>query len=824
MENRSLPSKILVVDDEEALRIGVTSFLEDRGYIVFEADNGKSGLEVFTKENPNVILVDLRMPEKSGLEMLKVITDKSPDTPIIVISGAGLVSDALEALHLGAWDYLMKPIPDMMVLDHAIRNSIDRSNLILENRKYREKLEEEVKKRTEELEKVNENLRNEIEIRQKTQERLKESEQMLDSILDTVPDIIYRLDPKGKITFISSAIKKYGYEPENLLGKSILDIIHPDDLLRGNARVDERRTGKRRTHNLEARILPNKASDHHPPSCSDLPVFLIEAEGLYDFDDNKSFFIGTQGIARDITQEKISSAALKESEERFRRLATHAQDIIFRVALPSGLCEFLSPAITEVSGYSMDEIGNDFFKFLEKCIKKTWLKGFYIEWENALAGNPSQVLEYPVISKTGREKWLYHRNFVIYNEKNEPAAIEGIITDLTERKNLEHQLRKAQKMEAIGTLAGGIAHDFNNILSAIIGNTELLKMLIPKDDPLQQKAENIFKASQRARELIMQILAFSKQSDQELGPIRIANIIKETTKLLEASLPKTIEIVQDIEDSKLTALANPTLVHQIVMNLCTNASHAMLETGGQMRISVTEELTPQCPVDIKPPPSNSWIKIEISDTGHGISSDIMEKIFDPYFTTKPKSQGTGLGLSVVHGIVTSLNGFIQVESTIGRGTSFGVLLPMVRIVSDDAKKDRGSLLPETGKERILLVDDETMILQANDEILKKLGYEVISKSDPEEAFKIFHDNPDAFDLILTDMTMPRLTGENLAKKVLTIRPDIPIILTTGYSELISPEKARSIGIKDFLMKPLTIDVLSSSIRKNLKARDEGGSN
>lgn len=357
MENRSLPSKILVVDDEEALRIGVTSFLEDRGYIVFEADNGKSGLEVFTKENPNVILVDLRMPEKSGLEMLKVITDKSPDTPIIVISGAGLVSDALEALHLGAWDYLMKPIPDMMVLDHAIRNSIDRSNLILENRKYREKLEEEVKKRTEELEKVNENLRNEIEIRQKTQERLKESEQMLDSILDTVPDIIYRLDPKGKITFISSAIKKYGYEPENLLGKSILDIIHPDDLLRGNARVDERRTGKRRTHNLEARILPNKASDHHPPSCSDLPVFLIEAEGLYDFDDNKSFFIGTQGIARDITQEKISSAALKESEERFRRLATHAQDIIFRVSLPSGLSEFVSPAITEVSGYSMDEIG-----------------------------------------------------------------------------------------------------------------------------------------------------------------------------------------------------------------------------------------------------------------------------------------------------------------------------------------------------------------------------------------------------------------------------------------------------------------------------------
>lgn len=821
MENPTVTSKILVVDDEEALRIGITSFLEDRGYSVCEADNGRTGIEVFDQENPSVILVDLRMPEKSGLEMLKVITDNSPDTPIIVISGAGLVSDAIEALHLGAWDYLMKPIPDMMVLDHAIKNAIDRANLIKENRKYREHLEEEVKKRTEELEKVNINLRNEIEIRKKTQGKLKESEQMLDSILDTVPDIIYRLDPEGRITFISSAIKKYGYDPDSLLGKYLIDIIHSDEMVKGNVRIDERRTGDRRTHNMEARIIPFGHDFLANSSKSDLPVFLIEAEGLYSFENNQSRFIGTQGIARDITQEKLSSAALKESEERFRRLATHAQDIIFRISLPSGKCEFISPAITEVTGYTAKEINEDFFRLLEKCIRKSWLKNFYIEWQNVLSGNPSPVLEYPIINKLGHEKWLYHRNFIIYNDDHEPVALEGIITDLTERKNLEHQLRKAQKMEAIGTLAGGIAHDFNNILSAIIGNTELLRMLIPEEDPLQAKAINILKASQRARDLIMQILAFSRQSEQELGPLRITNIIKETIKLLEASLPKTIEIKQELSNKNLTVMADPTHIHQIVMNLCTNAHHAMMETGGILKISVQEQTLLSCPYDIKKPKNNKWIRIEISDSGYGINNDIIDKIFDPYFTTKEKSQGTGLGLSVVHGIVTSLDGFIQVESNFGKGTSFLVFLPLIQNEVTEIKKDHKDIVPETGKERILLVDDEPMILQANDEILKKLGYDVVSTEFPEEALRIFEQEPYEFDLVLTDMTMPKLTGENLSKKILTIREDIPIILTTGFSELISPEKARIIGIKDFLMKPLTIDILSSSIRRILKAKDEG---
>lgn len=819
MKNTVKGSKILVVDDEEALRIGVTSFLEDRGYEVCEADNGKTGIEVFDKENPSVILVDLRMPEKSGLDMLKEVTDKSPDTPIIVISGAGLISDAIEALHLGAWDYLMKPIPDMMVLDHAVKNAIDRANLIKENRKYRENLEEEVKKRTAELEKVNISLRREIEIRKKTQDRLTESEQMLDSILDSVPDIIYRLDTDGRITFISNAINKYGYIPEKLTGTFLVDIIHPDDIKKTEFRVDERRTGSRRTHNMEARLTPGGMDIEAGKTV--LPVFLIEAEGLYRNIGNRTEFIGTQGIARDITLEKMASAALKESEERFRRLATHARDIIFRISLPDCKCEFISPAIKDVTGYTAEELNDDFFKLLEKCIRKTWLKNFYIEWQNVISGNPSPVLEYPIINKAGEEKWLYHRNFIIYDKDNEPIALEGIITDLTERKNLEQQLRKAQKMEAIGTLAGGIAHDFNNILSAIIGNTELIRMLISEEDPLQSKTENILKASHRARDLIMQILAFSRQSEKELGPLRITNIVKETIKLLEASLPKTIEIRKDITKKNLTVMADPTQIHQIVMNLCTNAHHAMLETGGTLYISVKEESITSSINDPKKTKTGKWVRLDVSDTGSGIGNEIIDKIFDPYFTTKEKSQGTGLGLSVVHGIVTSLDGFIQVESNTVKGTTFSIFLPLMDRDEDEGRAENNGIIPELGKERILLVDDEPMILQANDEILKKLGYDVVSTENPEFALSMFENDPYAFDLVLTDMTMPKLTGENLARKVMAIRPDIPVILTTGYSELISPEKARGIGIKDFLMKPLTIDLLSSSIRRILRSKDEG---
>lgn len=820
MKNTVDAPKILVVDDEEALRIGVTSFLEDRGYDIYEAENGKAGLEVFEKENPSVILVDLRMPEKSGLEMLREVTAKSPDTPIIVISGAGLISDAIEALHLGAWDYLMKPIPDMMVLDHAIKNALDKASLIKENRRYRENLEEEVRKRTAELEKANSSLRREIEIGKITKDRLAESEQMLDSILDSVPDIIYRLDPDGRIIFISNAIRKYGYSPEDLINTYLVDIIHPDDIKKTEFRVDERRTGKRRTHNMEARIIPAFRDDADDFK-SVIPVFLIEAEGLYKQVRDSVQFIGTQGIARDITLEKIASAALRESEERFRRLATHARDIIFRLSLPSGKCEFMSPAIKDVTGYTTDDLNSDLFKLLEKCIKKTWLKDFYIEWQNLIDGNPSPVLEYPIISKDGQEKWLYHRNFMIRGEKGEPVALEGIITDLTERKNLEQQLRKAQKMEAIGTLAGGIAHDFNNILSAIIGNTELIRMLVSEDDPLQSKTGNILKASHRARDLIMQILAFSRQSEKELGPLRITNIVNETIKLLEASLPKTIEIRKDISKKNLTVMADPTHIHQIVMNLCTNAHHAMLETGGILNIAVKEENCVNFGSDSRKTRPEKWVRLDVEDTGHGINTEIIDKIFDPYFTTKEKSQGTGLGLSVVHGIVTSLDGFIQVRNNPGSGTTFSVFLPLLETPEDEARSEKKDFTPVFGKERILLVDDESMILQANDEILKKLGYEVVSTENPETALLMFEKDPYYFDLVLTDMTMPKLTGENLAKKLMSVRPDIPIILTTGYSELISPEKARGIGIKDFLMKPLTMDLLSSSIRRILRSKDEG---
>ena len=386
-----------------------------------------------------------------------------------------------------------------------------------------------------------------------------------------------------------------------------------------------------------------------------------------------------------------------------------------------------------------------------------------------------------------------------------------------ENVKLQNQLTQAQKMEAIGTLAGGIAHDFNNILGAIIGYTEIASDCIPQESIVNEHLGKVLEASQRAATLVKQILAFSRQANIERILLKPNLIVKEAIKFLRPSLPSTITIRQQIDNGTRSILADPTHAHQILMNLCTNAFHSMEQTGGVLNITLSDcELSPE---DLQHKPEvqpGKFVLLSVSDTGPGIKPEILDKIFDPYFTTKEAGKGTGMGLAIVYGIVASYGGFIACESEIGKGTDFQVYFPAIdqEITSEVKSVD----VAPRGTERILLVDDEKMLAELGKTMLERLGYEITMLTSSLDALNVFHDQPDFFDAVITDQTMPGMTGMELARRLLEIRPDIPIIICTGYSNLINEEQAAAEGIKGFVMKPLSKKVIANLLRKMLDKR------
>ena len=382
--------------------------------------------------------------------------------------------------------------------------------------------------------------------------------------------------------------------------------------------------------------------------------------------------------------------------------------------------------------------------------------------------------------------------------------------DLTEQKQLEEQLAQSQKMEAIGTLSGGIAHDFNNILSAIFGYTDLLLLDAPKDSELRADLEQILKAANRAKDLVQQILTFSRHAKRAEQPLLVSSMVKETMKMLRASLPATIEIQCHVATEALV-LADPTQIHQVVMNLCTNAALAMRADGGRLEIALDElcldEEAPDLPKGLAP---GSYLRLTVADTGCGMSPELQRRIFEPFFTTRPQGEGTGLGLSVVHGIVKGLGGAISVESEAGHGSTFRVFLPAL---PSDALVEQAEQAPlPMGRERILFVDDEAFQVALATRMLGRLGYRVTAETRSEEALAIFRKDPLAFDLVITDMTMPKMTGDVLVECFRAIRAEIPVIICTGFSERLTQERLQSLGPVGFAMKPLNLEEIARKIR------------
>ena len=508
-------------------------------------------------------------------------------------------------------------------------------------------------------------------------------------------------------------------------------------------------------------------------------------------------------LKKEIENHRETVKALRESEERFKAL--HNASFGGIAIHHRGTILDCNKGLSEMTGYSVDElIGMNGLLLFSKKSQSTIMKNITAGYEKPydVVGVRKNGEEYPV--------HLEGRN-IPYKGK---AARSVELRDLTTQKDMEERIRQSQKIESIGTLAGGIAHDFNNLLFPIVGCTEMLMEDIAENNPMRNNLNAIHKAAMRAKELVNQILAFSRHESNQTKLMRMQPIIKEALKLIRSTIPTSIEITQQIDSDCGPINADPTQIHQVVMNLATNAYHAMEDNGGELKVSLKEvKLDKQDLMgpEMEPGP---YACLTVADTGTGIDKKIQEKIFDPYFTTKKQGKGTGMGLSVIHGIVQSANGAIQMDSAIGMGTEFRIYLP-VAISSVEPLETLKKEELQRGDERVLLVDDEELIANMEQEMLERLGYSVVSRTSSVEALEAFKANPDKFDIVITDMAMPNMPGDKLASELVKIRPDIPILLCTGYSQQMSMEKANAIGIKAFLMKPIVMKDLSSKIREVL---------
>lgn len=513
---------------------------------------------------------------------------------------------------------------------------------------------------------------------------------------------------------------------------------------------------------------------------------------------------------------KQAEEALRESEEKFRSIAETSRDVIFQVTT-DGIFTYVSPSGQQVFGYSQDAfIGKQILDFPAAFDLDRAAKAF----QRAVAGKRVNLFEFQGLRKDGSLVPL-EISAVPISRDGQIVNVQGIARDVSERKNaekrqqeLEDQVRQAQKMEAIGTLAGGIAHDFNNILASIIGYTELSVDETEPDTRLRKNMEEVLKGGYRARDLVRQILTFSRKTEEEKKPVQIKLMVKESVKLLRSTLPANIRIEENIESNGLV-LCHPTHIHQIIMNLSTNAAHAMDPAGGMLRIDLQDlRLDEDSATGFHNIEPGDYIELRISDRGIGMAENIIPHIFDPYFTTKEKGTGTGLGLSVVHGIVKTLGGRITVDSKPGRGSTFRILLPC--LASDAAVQQQTIYTPVPGgTERILAVDDDPPLADMIEQMLSQLGYRVTARSSSLEALALFKSRPDAFDLVLTDMMMPQMTGTYLAREIKRLRPDIPVILCTGYSEKVDENTASAYGITGYALKPLVKQQLAVLLRSVL---------
>lgn len=652
------PAKILIVEDEAPARISIKHFLEDRNYDVYEAADGEKALQLLKRERYEALLLDLTLPKVSGFEVLKKVKADNPETTVIVVSGTGIVDDVVQSLHLGADDFVLKPIEKMDILLYALERALERRELHIAQLRYQELLESNVKDRTKLLAETN--------------EKLKASEKRYRQLVYRMNEGLGVIDENMELVFVNPKLKEmFGLNADDELGSE---------------------------------------------TC-----------------DNN---------------------------------------------------ELLQKLVEE----------------LKKCSEKEQ-ESYELEWIKSDGSKLNTIVSPQVILG---EDGVFKGSFAVITDITQYRDVES------KRIELEKQLFQTQKMEALGVLAGGVAHDFNNILTSMLGYSEIALKAAASESKIKECVQQVILAGKRAQDLTRKILSFSRQSDTKPAPIDLSEILEEVLDLLKNTFPPNIEINFNCNVENPITCADATELHQIFMNLATNAMFAMQPDGGSLTVKITK---PDLAL-LNKSEDKSYLLCEVSDTGCGIKQDDLPKIFDPFFTTKGLQEGTGMGLSVVHGIVEHYGGTINVASACGKGTTFSLYLPHIELNPTEIEHSPQALeSTETGSSLILFVDDEEPLALLGKEMLEELGYDVIACSNPDNALPLFKEHKESIRAVITDQQMPGISGEELCSAIRELDSSVALILCSGFN--LKPGDKSEKCFTAFLSKPYSWKDLANTLKEVL---------
>ncbi len=619
---------------------------------------------------------------------------------------------------------------------------------------------------------------------------LTEKSKEVQALVDSSQDHIFMLNEKGVFIASNSRVRHLGWKHgQDLVGHRLEEIMPVD--IAGLFRKECAET----LHTEQVRTLEYSLSEDSTMLYRQVTLFPVKL-----VDGSKR--VG--GVCRDIT------TLVTTEKDRFllAKAMEYAVESVIITDWDKNII-FVNTGFEKISGYSRKEVLGKKPKILSSGRHEV---SFYRDMHKTIYSGRTWKGDIINRRKDGRQYVVEATISPVFDQQDNISHFVSVRRDVTGERKFEKVRERMQRLEAIGTLAGGISHDFNNILTPIMGYTELCKRSVQPDCQLQEDLDQILLAANRAKKLVRQILSFSREAKDEKVPLDISLVAKEALKLIRAALPADIHIRQEIETGGECILADPTEIHQVIMNLCTNAHHAMAEKGGTLTVTLQAiDIDQEAAVSHPGLYPGRHLLLAVADTGSGIPEEIVDRIFEPYFTTREEERGTGLGLATVHGIVTGSSGALTVESEPQQGTVFKLYFPVVS--SPGQRREKDVAVPiRGGNERILFVDDEPTIAEMGKQMLSRLGYDVQAMTDPTAALALVRNNPEAFDLLITDMTMPGLTGERLAWEVHLLCPDIPVILCTGFSHKMSKARARKSGFSKFLMKPIGFDELAGAVR------------